>query len=172
MSLIKKLIAWLIAVVIIGAVFPVVVYADTDGTEIQVTDQPDRLILQLGPLWAGVAFELKTDTGVYPSLIIVDTSGLLRMDLGGSKTYTLSCLASTATISNQEQAAEPQPIPPQPTEPGDNSGELKVSIAKTGIPAGHLVMLITGLTVATGSLIYMRYSKSRKKRYDYDDDYE
>lgn len=45
-----------------------VVYAtgdDTDGTELQVA-QPVILEVQLGPQWAGVEFQLKTDAGLYP----------------------------------------------------------------------------------------------------------
>ena len=45
-----------------------VVYAtgdDTDGTELQVA-QPVILEVQLGPQWAGVEFQLKTDVGLYP----------------------------------------------------------------------------------------------------------
>ena len=44
-----------------------VVYAtgdDTDGTELQVA-QPVILEVQLGPQWAGVEFQLKTDVGLY-----------------------------------------------------------------------------------------------------------
>jgi len=48
MKLCEKVLVWLIAITIVFAIFPVCSYADTDGTEIQIADQPDRLILQLG----------------------------------------------------------------------------------------------------------------------------
>ena len=41
-------------------------FADTDGTEPKITQQPDQLVLQLGTRWAGVEFELRTDAGVFP----------------------------------------------------------------------------------------------------------
>lgn len=80
------------------------VHADTDGTEIQIAQQPEQLVLQLGSNWSGVEFTLKTDAGVFPAPIKVDDTGVLRMDLGGSKTYTLSCLDSTLPIPQPEDS--------------------------------------------------------------------
>ena len=63
-----------------------VVYAtgdDTDGTELQVA-QPVILEVQLGPQWAGVEFQLKTDAGLYPGTIAVGQEGILRTELGNS----------------------------------------------------------------------------------------
>lgn len=85
----------LLVIVMLMSVLCPAALADTDGTEPQLTQQPDQLILQLGTRWAGVEFELRTDAGVFPAPIVVDSSGVLTMDLGGSKTYTLSCLNST-----------------------------------------------------------------------------
>lgn len=81
----------LLVIVMLMSVLCPAALADTDGTEPQLTQQPDQLILQLGTRWAGVEFELRTDAGVFPAPIVVDSSGVLTMDLGGSKTYTLSC---------------------------------------------------------------------------------
>jgi hypothetical protein len=83
-------------------------FADTDGSEIQITDKPDVLILQLGPDWAGVEFELKTDAGIFPAPVVVDYSGILKMDLGGSKTYTLSCITSPVSVPNPEVGRSPE----------------------------------------------------------------
>ena len=88
----------LLVIVMLMSVLCPAALADTDGTEPQLTQQPDQLILQLGTRWAGVEFELRTDAGVFPAPIVVDGSGVLTMDLGGSKTYTLSCLNSTVPI--------------------------------------------------------------------------
>ncbi len=41
----------------------------------------DKLILQLGPDWAGVEFELVTDVGKYPGTIVVDDAGVLTLKL-------------------------------------------------------------------------------------------
>ena len=50
-------------------------FADTDGTDPKITQQPDQLVLQLGTRWAGVEFELRTDAGVFPAPIVVDETG-------------------------------------------------------------------------------------------------
>jgi|GEM_PF-6439486 len=102
---IKYSIAMLIACIAALSFSCTMVFADTNGTEIKITDQPDRLIIQLGPEWIGVEFELKTDAGVFPAPVVVDDSGILRMDLGGSKTYTLSCLASSVSIPTRRRFA-------------------------------------------------------------------
>jgi hypothetical protein len=65
------------------------VYADTDGTEMQIAE-PAKLRLQLGSGWAGFKFSLKTDIGMYPAPVTVDRYGNIDMDLGGSKNYLLS----------------------------------------------------------------------------------
>ena len=62
----------------------------------------DKLILQLGPSWAGVEFELSTDMGKYPGTIVVGDNGVLTLELADSSTYKLSCLNSKV------QAPEPQ----------------------------------------------------------------
>lgn len=77
-----------------------VVYAtgdDTDGTELQVA-QPVILEVQLGPQWAGVEFQLKTDVGLYPGTIAVGQDGILRTELGNSGSYVLSCLTLNAAV--------------------------------------------------------------------------
>lgn len=72
----------LLVIVMLMSVLCPAALADTDGTEPQLTQQPDQLILQLGTRWAGVEFELRTDAGVFPAPIVVDSSGVLTMDLG------------------------------------------------------------------------------------------
>ena len=70
---------------------------DTDGTELQVA-QPVILEVQLGPQWAGVEFQLKTDAGLYPGTIAVGQDGILRTELGNSGSYVLSCLTLNAAV--------------------------------------------------------------------------
>lgn len=143
--------------------------ADTDGTEPKITNQPDQLVLQLGVRWAGVEFELRTDAGVFPVPVVVDELGVLRMDLGGSTTYTLSCLESTVPIPDPEPAqTEPTtpseaPSPaPAPTEPDSQS---------RSIPPMHLALFLIGLTVAVGGLVAMHIVKKRREAaYDEWDD--
>lgn len=90
----KKIPALLLTLLLMLVLAPAA-YADTDANTPQITQQPDQLVLQLGARWAGVEFELRTDAGVFPVPVVVDESGILRMDLGGSTTYTLSCINST-----------------------------------------------------------------------------
>ena len=66
----------------------------TDGTELQVA-QPEQLEIQLGSEWAGVEFQMKTDAGLYPGTIPVGQDGVLRLEIGGSKSYVLTCMNST-----------------------------------------------------------------------------
>ena len=90
----KKQINKYIILAVILFILPIfaipVVYADTDGNELRITAQPDKLVLQFGKDWAGVEFELKLDSGVFPVPLKADSSGVLIMELGGSKTYTLT----------------------------------------------------------------------------------
>lgn len=107
----NRLFPMLITVMALIAVLTPAAYADTDGTEPKIVQQPDQLVLQLGTRWAGVEFELRTDAGIFPVPVVVDEYGILTMDLGGSTTYTLSCINSTTPIPD----AEPAPTDPPPS---------------------------------------------------------
>ena len=161
-----------VAVFLVSIAFPPIARADTDGSEIRITDQPDRLILQLGPLWAGVEFTLKTDAGVYPVPVVVDASGILRMDLGGSKTYTLSSARSNVAVPSPQAEME-TPAPPEPS-----MAQVHASVPESpdndGIPTSHIVMFAGGLSIAVTSLLLMRYFKRRRDQYEYseDDDFD
>ena len=168
MKLCEKVLVWLIAITIVFAVFPVCGYADTDGTEIQIADQPDRLILQLGSQWAGVQFQLKTDDGVYPAPVVVNSSGILKMDLGGSKTYTLSCLASAVTLPKPEQIAEsPTSVVIMP--PIKTISEVEVGIVKAGIPTIYLILFMIGFLTAVVCIVELCFYIRRKKAESHDD---
>lgn len=75
----------------------------TDGTELEVV-QPEQLEIQLGESWAGVAFELKTDAGMYPGVILVGEDGILRLEIGGSTSYILTCMNSEVEIPEPDAA--------------------------------------------------------------------
>jgi hypothetical protein len=150
------------------SLFPTIAFAKTDGSEIQITDQPDRLIIQFGPQWAGVEFELKTDAGLFPVPVVVDASGILKMDLGGSKTYTLSCLASPVEIPEPQTEPDTAAPPPVPTQ--ENAKPVTEPDNKSGIPTGHLILFLVGLAIAVGGLLAMRYFKRGRESYDYGDD--
>ena len=157
----------LLVIVMLMSVLCPAALADTDGTEPQLTQQPDQLILQLGTRWAGVEFELRTDAGVVPAPIVVDSSGVLTMDLGGSKTYTLSCLNSTVPIpdplTGQGQAVQ------EPAEPSQDAAADAAQQEKTdansgnGIPVGTLILFLTGLALAGAGLAALYIAKRRQQ---------
>lgn len=167
--------------------FPVQVSAEpqqgTDGDELQLMEA-EKLEIQLGTEWAGVEFQLKTDAGMYPGNVVVGEDGVLRMEIGGSKTYILSCLNSTVEIPEPTQA-------PATTEPEAESAEDKTvtdetqteTEAKTeigedtiaGIPILHIALFGGGLILAVTSLIVMHVVKRRREdepAYDDDDEDE
>lgn len=156
-------------------------HADTDGTELQVVE-PSQLTIQLGRDWAGVEFQLRTDSGVYPGTVVVDESGVLSLEIGGSSIYELSCLGSPQTVPTPEpepsKAPESEPaetelttvptdtVTPTPDEAGD-------ALTVYGIPVIHLATFGGGLLVAIIFLITLRFSRRRRRRcdeYDEDDD--
>lgn len=161
---------------------PVSVYADTDGTELQVTDQPDTLTIQLGQEWAGVEFQLKTDAGLYPQPVVVSDAGVLTMELGGSKTYLLSVIGSP--IATPDPSSTESQAPQEPGEEGGhsqvNQGEEGTSANEPpadqdtnlirGIPNMHLFLFGGGLVVSIAALVAMWIFKRRRNRYDTDDE--
>lgn len=125
--------AWVLALVVCMVsvfLFAAPAYADTNGTELQVTDQPDQLVIQLGPAWAGVEFELKTDAGTYPQPVIVSPEGVLSMELGGSKTYTLSAMNSSTSVPDPDTAA----VAPSQNESPPSTGDGQQPLESTGNP--------------------------------------
>ena len=111
MTIQKRLRLTLLAALCLAMCLCTTAFADTDGTEPKITQQPDQLVLQLGTRWAGMEFELRTDAGVFPAPIVVDETGVLTMDLGGSTTYTLSCINSTVPIPSLTRPQSRSPIP-------------------------------------------------------------
>ena len=88
-------------IIMLHLLLPQTAYAadGTDGTEMQVL-QPQQLEIQLGSNWAGVEFQLKTDAGLYPGTISVGEDGVLRLEIGGSSTYTLTFERETQMCSS------------------------------------------------------------------------
>ena len=165
----NRLFPMLITVMVLTAVLTPAAYADTDGTEPKIVQQPDQLVLQLGTRWAGVEFELRTDAGIFPVPVVVDEYGILTMDLGGSTTYTLSCIHSTAPIPDQEpeQTDPPPPVSsePAPTAPDNPSPQQEVE--KGGIPLPAVIFLV-GLAAVGGVFIALHITKKRQE-YAYDE---
>jgi len=159
--------------------FPIGVSAASQGTngdEMQVAT-PEKLEIHLGQEWAGVTFELTTDYGKYPDPIPVGEDGVLRLEIGGSSSYVLSCLsseteapASSETSPSENAPSESTPAEDAtvskdelediedvtPTEPTEEDGKV------AGIPVSHIIMFGGGLLVAVGALIGINYFQKRR----------
>ena len=155
--------------------FPVQVMAETQqgttGDEFQLMEA-EQLEIQLGTDWAGVEFQLKTDAGLYPGTVVVGQDGVLRMEIGGSKSYILTCMNSAVEVPEPTQA----PATTE-TDTEENNSETDTaedgSTTVAGIPVLHIALFAGGMVVAIGSLIAMHVVKRRRESepaYDEDDD--
>ena len=155
--------------------FPVQVIAETqqgtNGDELQLMEA-QKLEIQLGTDWAGVEFQLKTDAGLYPGTVVVGQDGVLRMEIGGSKSYILTCMNSAITVPEPTQAPATTETDPENNNSGTDSAE-EGSATVAGIPVLHIVLFGGGMVVAIGALIAMHVVKRRRESepvYDEDDD--
>lgn len=154
----------------------------TNGDELQVMEA-EQLEIQLGVDWAGVEFQLKTDAGLYPGAVVVGTDGVLRLEIGGSSKYILSCMKSPVHVpkpSESEFFTESSQAPAttesdtnetvEETTPGTET-EQENTVA--GIPVAHLAIFVGGMILAVGTLIVMHVMKKRREmETQYDDDEE
>ena len=155
--------------------FPVQVMAETqqgtNGDELQLMEA-QKLEIQLGAEWAGVEFQLKTDAGLYPGTVKVGQDGVLRMEIGGSKSYILTCMNSAVEVPEVTQApATTETDSEQNNSETDTAEEGGATVA--GIPVLHIVLFAGGMVVAIGALIAMHVVKRRRENepvYDEDDD--
>ena len=163
----------------------------TDGTELEVI-QPQNLEIQLGESWAGVEFELKTDAGMYPGVITVGEDGVLRLEIGGSENYILSCVNSSVEIPipGETLPAEGETIPTDesgtevteeldptadPTEgitPDQTEPEEVPDGTVAGIPIAHLALFGGGLVIAVGGLIGIHFYQKKRQSSASDEDDE
>ena len=155
--------------------FPVQVMAETQqgtkGDELQLMEA-QKLEIQLGAEWAGVEFQLKTDAGLYPGTVKVGQDGVLRMEIGGSKSYILTCMNSAVEVPEVTQAPATTETESEQNNSETNSAE-EGSATVAGIPVLHIVLFGGGMVVAIGALITMHVVKRRRESepaYDDDDD--
>lgn len=143
----------------------------TTGDELQLMEA-EKLEIQLGTEWAGVEFQLKTDAGLYPGTVVVGQDGVLRMEIGGSKSYILTCMNSAVEVPEVTQApATTETESEQNNSETDSAEEGSATVA--GIPVLHIVLFGGGMVVAIGALIAMHVVKRRRESepvYDEDDD--
>lgn len=159
--------------------FPIGVSAASQGTngdEMQVAT-PEKLEIHLGQEWAGVTFELTTDYGKYPDPIPVGEDGVLRLEIGGSSFYVLSCLSSEKDAPAPGETSPSESVPSEstpaedatvskdelediedvtPTEHTEDEGKV------AGIPISHIIMFGGGLLVAVGALVGINYFQKRR----------
>ena len=170
-----RLFSALLLAVVLSLAMSTVAFADTDGTEPKIVQQPDQLVLQLGTRWAGVEFELRTDAGIFPVPVVVDETGVLTMDLGGSKTYTLSCIDSTVAIPDPGSEPDPEETEPPESDPPPSTPEVPPTVEQEGPSILPAVVFIIGLITASAGLVMLHIAKKRREA-DYDewedDEYE
>ena len=154
----------------------------TDGSELQIAI-PEQLDVRLGPEWAGVEFRLKTDSGTYPGTIPVGDDGVLRLEIGGSSSYQLTCIGSAVPAPTPEPMPEVQPSPATTDSPSAASSLILDSEASSrpqatitvsevepvdpeftfqDIPVWQLGLFGGGLVVAVGVLIVLAVLKKRR----------
>lgn len=149
-------------VTILALLMPQTVFATggTDGTELQVAE-PASLEIQLGADWAGVEFELKTDAGMYPGDVVVGDDGVLRLEIGGSKSYILTCMNSSVQVPDPEQAPATEEASESSAEETENAPAEENTVA--GIPTMHLILCGGGMAIAIGALVGLYVVKRRKQ---------
>jgi hypothetical protein len=156
--------------------FPIGVSAASQGTngdEMQVAT-PEKLEIHLGQEWAGVTFELTTDYGKYPDPIPVGEDGVLRLEIGGSSSYVLSCLSSAeeAPAPSETIPAETTPADTAPSEDATTGTDNLVDIETiepveeegtvAGIPVTNIVLFGGGLVLAVGALVGINLVQKRR----------
>ena len=174
--------------------FPVSVSATsqgTDGTELEVI-QPQNLEIQLGESWAGVEFELKTDAGIYTGVISVGADGVLRLEIGGSENYILTCMNSSVeipkpgetlpeveeTVAGNESFIEASEDADTTADPSEGTAANETDLADdaeqetvAGIPVTHIALFGGDLIVAISTLIGIQvYQKKRENTRPEDDE--
>ncbi len=150
----------------------------TDGSELQIAT-PEQLEVQLGPAWAGVEFRLKTDAGMYPGTIPVGEDGILRLEIGGSSSYQLSCIGSAVPAPTPNPLPSPAPsekpsstpvpaleaeesAPPQATITVSEVEPIDPEFTLEDIPVWQLGLFGGGLVVAIGVLAVLAVLKRRR----------
>ena len=128
MTIQRRLRVTLLAALCLAMCLCTTAFADTDGTEPKITQQPDQLVLQLGTRWAGVEFELRTDAGgVTADQVeeILSASGRLytqiKIDeganLGAARIRVRSLLATMTPdrYSSRRSRSPPESLPASPS---------------------------------------------------------
>ena len=159
----SALLASIICILVLS-VFPALAAQGTEGDELQVAE-PSQLEIQLGPEWSGIEFSLRTDAGIYPNYIPVGNDGVLRLEIGGSSTYILSCL-QTGTVRTEEE----QMYDGEASETVGQKSETEANFR--GIPIKHIVFFVIGILLAGGILVGFKIFGNKNVSYVEDEDEE
>lgn len=128
----------------------------TNGDELHVAEAQE-LEIQLGTEWSGVEFMLRTDAGVYPGTITVNDNGVLALEIGGSKKYTLSCIHSSSINANLTLLQAP--VTNEPLE----DKTVSIEDNNSAIPISHIIMFVGGIVIAVGILIAIYISGKNRE---------
>lgn len=146
------------ALALSSALTPVFAAQGTDGNELQVAEA-QKLEIH-GKEWSGVNFTLRTDSGLYPDNIPVGEDGVLRLEIGGSSSYILSCLQTDEPKAASEAAAEPAK--------SEQDAETESNVR--GIPIRHIIIFGGGMLLAGGTLLAFKLLGNKQIIYSDDDD--
>lgn len=168
---IVKTIALILAMICILC-FPVpasAVSQGTDGTELQMM-KPQNLEIHLGEGWAGAGFELTTDAGKYPGIIVVGEDGVLQLEIGGSENYILSCVNIAVEVQTPNTSAPTEtkdiPINNNASDTAENAHAESSQIESNLNISSILCILCGGGLILTIALMLLR----KPKRYDENDE--
>ena len=148
---------------------------------VAAADGPNTVILDLGPEWAAVEFEVASDSGASPLMGRVSPEGTLTIDLDGGFIYTLRVDTQSLPEGGVPLIGESQTQPDKsaptdddasgtPEEPVDEPAETDTLLP--GIPNLHLFLFAGGLLICIGALVTMAVLKRRRQANDYDADDE
>lgn len=157
----KHLLTALMSIVCVLCLLAGSVYAEpqgTEGDELHVLE-PQQLEVQLGPEWVSKEFSLKTDVGMYPETIVVGADGILRTELGGSSTYTLSCM-----VPAEAAEAHPEPSDDTGTSSDKKSPGSKKDMTRT------VVIFAVGIVAAIAVLVFLSRSGQKNTDQQVEDD--
>lgn len=93
---------------------------------------------------------------------------MLRLEIGGSSQYILTCINSSTSIPEPEDTANStaQTQAPATTEQNPESNEKTAS----GIPTLHIILFAGGMVIAIGTLIVMQILKKKRENEAPDDE--
>ncbi len=90
---------------------------------------------------------------------------MLSLEIGGSKTYTLSCLQSSVAIPDVLFLQAPVTGETEP----DKDDLEDINDIEPAVPVSHIIMFVVGIIVAVGILIAI-YISNKKRQIVQDDD--